>query len=222
MSLLKNTAYLSLGIQFVTGVIELLGLTIKVPENIVIYKELLFLELIVQTIEFIFYVWLVRNIHNKNITKYRYFDWFITTPTMLLTLMIYLDVNRKENTILEYIQNNLQIVLVIFILNALMLFFGLLGELGVLQEKYAVMIGFIPFTMYYYIIYQKFIQDKNVPSDVIKVYYYFLVIWGLYGVAALLPFEYKNSMYNILDLFAKNFFGLFLVYIIYQNRNKIQ
>ena len=217
MSLLKNTAYLSLGIQVVTGLIEILGLTIKVPENIEIFRQLLILELFVQVIELLFYIWLVQNIHNKNITKYRYFDWFITTPTMLLTLMIYLDVNRKENTILEYIKNNLQIVLVIFILNALMLFFGLLGELGVLQEKYAVMIGFIPFIMYYYIIYQKFIQDKNVPYEVKKVYYYFLVIWGLYGVAALLPFDYKNSMYNILDLFAKNFFGIFLVYIIYQN-----
>ena len=219
MNLLKNTAYLSLGIQVVTGLIEILGLTIKVPENIEIFRQLLELELFVQVIELLFYIWLVQNIHNKNITKYRYFDWFITTPTMLLTLMIYLDVNRKENTILEYIKNNLQIVLVIFILNALMLFFGLLGELGVLQEKYAVMIGFIPFIMYYYIIYQKFIQDKNVPYEVKKVYYYFLVIWGLYGVAALLPFDYKNSMYNILDLFAKNFFGIFLVYIIYQNRN---
>jgi bacteriorhodopsin len=36
----------------------------------------------------------------------------------------------------------------------------------------------------------------------------------MYGIAALLPYNLKNSIYNILDLFAKNFFGLFLTYII--------
>jgi bacteriorhodopsin len=218
MKLVKYTAYLSLLVQFITGIIDFWGLQIEVPENIIIFKDLLFLELLVQIVEFIFYIWLVRNIENKNITKYRYFDWFVTTPTMLLTLMVYLDVNRKEKSILEYVKNNMGLIVLIFILNAFMLFFGLLGELGVMKEKYAVLLGFIPFILYYYIIYKKFIQDKNLPSSVVNVYWYFLFVWGLYGVAALLPFDGKNSMYNILDLFSKNFFGLFLVYIIYINR----
>jgi hypothetical protein len=37
----------------------------------------------------------------------------------------------------------------------------------------------------------------------------------LYGVAAVLPYGSKNAMYNVLDLFSKNFFGLFLGYLIY-------
>jgi len=218
MPLLQTTAYLSLLIQFITGAIDVWGLTIQVEERTNIFKQLLFLELMVQAIEFSFYVWLVQNIKNKNITKYRYYDWFITTPTMLITLMVYLDVNRKENSILEYIKNNFLLVITILILNALMLFFGYLGEIGVLKEKIAVGLGFIPFALYYYILYQKYIKDTNIPDETKKVYYYFLFIWGLYGIAALLPFEYKNSMYNVLDLFSKNFFGIFLVYIIYQNR----
>jgi bacteriorhodopsin len=38
----------------------------------------------------------------------------------------------------------------------------------------------------------------------------------VYGIAALLPYNVKNAMYNILDLFAKNFFGIFLAYVLYQ------
>lgn len=31
---------------------------------------------------------------------------------------------------------------------------------------------------------------------------------------AILPYYLKNALYNILDLFAKNFFGIFLSYIL--------
>ena len=47
-----------------------------------------------------------------------------------------------------------------------------------------------------------------------KLFLYFFFFWSLYGVAALFPYDIKNSFYNILDLFAKNFFGLFLSYLI--------
>jgi hypothetical protein len=39
-------------------------------------------------------------------------------------------------------------------------------------------------------------------------------IWALYGVAFLCPSVVKNVSYTILDIFAKNFFGIFLYYII--------
>jgi bacteriorhodopsin len=35
-----------------------------------------------------------------------------------------------------------------------------------------------------------------------------------YGIVAILPYYLKNALYNILDLFAKNFFGIFLSYIL--------
>jgi hypothetical protein len=40
-------------------------------------------------------------------------------------------------------------------------------------------------------------------------------IWALYGVAFLLPSIPKNIGYTILDILAKNFFGIFLAYAIY-------
>jgi len=33
-----------------------------------------------------------------------------------------------------------------------------------------------------------------------------------------LPYNIKNTCYNILDLFSKNFFGLFLTYLILTNK----
>lgn len=43
------------------------------------------------------------------------------------------------------------------------------------------------------------------------LFWFYFIFWSLYGVAAGLEYELKNAMYNILDLFAKNFIGVFLV-----------
>jgi bacteriorhodopsin len=40
--------------------------------------------------------------------------------------------------------------------------------------------------------------------------------WALYGLFALLNYTAKNVSYNILDLFAKNFFGVFLSLVIWR------
>jgi bacteriorhodopsin len=60
--------------------------------------------------------------------------------------------------------------------------------------------------------------NKDKPSYVPRhaLFFYFFVVWGLYGVAALAPHRLKNTGYNILDLFAKNFFGVYLVSLIFQ------
>jgi len=221
MTLLKNTAYASLVVQFLTGIADIWGLTIEVLEQFQIFKQLLTIELVVQVVEFVYYIWMTLNIDKKkNITVYRYFDWFITTPLMLLTLMVYLENNAEQpiSSVVEFVQKYKGIVAIVIILNFLMLFFGLIGELGWMDKRTSAIIGFIPFALYYLIIYRAFIYQKPVSNQKKNVYFYFLFVWLLYGVAALLPYIYKNSMYNILDLFAKNFFGLFLVYIIYTNQ----
>ena len=100
-----------------------------------------------------------------------------------------------------------------------MLIFGLFSELKILNTKTAVALGFVPFILYFKIIYNNFI-NKNSPPRQIIMYSFFVIIWSLYGVAALLPYNEKNTMYNILDLFAKNFFGIILIYIVMANRIK--
>ena len=243
--LLLTTVYISLFVQILTGGLDIYALTLHYPSEALILKSLLWLETFVQVIEGTFYVWLVnqfRLINIENITSKRYFDWVITTPTMLFTLCIYLDYlrnSKKENiennsttkpnhkttkpsnsfTVLyDSFQNNKSNIITIVILNAIMLLFGYLGELNIMNNYLAVFLGFIPFFAMFYIIYEnyaKFTQNGE------TLFWYFSIVWSLYGVAALMPFVWKNISYNILDIFAKNFFGIFLAYIaiIYKNGN---
>ena len=152
----------------------------------------------------------------KNITITRYYDWVITTPTMLFTYSIFLlhTKNLEENKnheLFKLINDEKYTLIAIVLLDWLMLYFGYIGELGKMSVNLSTFLGFIPFTMMFYIIYEKY--SKYSPIG-ITTFYYFVFIWGLYGVAALMSYEVKNIMYNILDLFAKNFFGLYLAYVL--------
>ena len=169
--------------------------------------------------EGMFYFWLAYNFTKViNVTPKRYIDWVITTPTMLITLMMYLIYLNKrvenetnELDLFTLLKDNLNIVIPVVILNWLMLLFGYLGEMGIIPILLGVFLGFIPFLIYYYIIYVNYVT-QNVSN---LLFWYFFFFWSLYGFAAVLPYYVKNSFYNILDLFAKNFFGIFLSYIIF-------
>ena len=51
-----------------------------------------------------------------------------------------------------------------------------------------------------------------------KIFVLLFIIWGLYGIAFMLSDIAKNNLINFLDLFAKNFFGIFLFYEAYKLR----
>ena len=108
-------------------------------------------------------------------------------------------------------KNNLKIFIPVLLLNWLMLLFGYLGEMKIIPVFLGVFLGFIPFLIYYYMIYLNYVTQN---ASNYLLFWYFFFFWSLYGFAAVLPYYVKNSMYNILDLFAKNFFGIFLSYII--------
>jgi len=217
--MLYESAYISLIIQLITGSTDIWGLSIKVPKDKEIFRDLLKIELGVQSIEFIFYIWMVYNFDKiKNITPYRYLDWIITTPIMLITLTAYLS-NEKYDSLKSYILNDKIFITKIVILNLLMLILGLLGELNKLNYTTAILLGFLPFIYYFKLIYDKF-MIKNPSQDKVKLFWFFIIVWTLYGVVAFLPYKEKNISYNILDLFSKNLLGLFLVYILWKNRIK--
>ena len=221
--MLYESAYFSLIVQFIIGIINIYGLNIDVPSDKIIFKDLLKLEFVVQIIEFIFYTWMIINLKLiENITPYRYLDWFITTPTMLLTLIIYLS-NKNNTSLQEYISKNKMFLIKIVILNMIMLLFGLAGELNYMNYNTAIILGFIPFIYYFKIIYEKYLinntdtdtdTDTDKDKDKIKIYWFFFIIWTIYGIAAFLPYTEKNIAYNILDLFSKNLFGVLLIIII--------
>ena len=207
----------SLIIQLVVGLVGFLAINVEVATKEELLKDLLKVELFVQIIEFIFYVWLIYYLHgvSQNITPFRYLDWAITTPVMLITLSAFLNHDGNTTTRLsDFLSNNTGSVIKIVLLNALMLGCGLLGEFGYLSQYISTALGFIPFALNF-----KNIKDSFLPlsDDFFKnaVFYWFVFFWALYGVFALMSYTIKNTGYNILDIFAKNFFGLFLAYVIW-------
>jgi hypothetical protein len=214
------TLVISIIVQIITGIIEIGAIFVKVPTIYFLIRQLLILELLVQIIEGSFYLWLAYNFTKVlNVTPKRYIDWVITTPTMLITLMLYLiylnkRVENKTNELdfFTLLKENSNIIIPVVVLNWLMLLFGYLGEMRIIPVLVGVFLGFIPFLIYYYIIYVNFVTQN---TSGYLLFWYFFFFWSLYGFVAVLPYYIKNSFYNILDLFAKNFFGLFLSYIIF-------
>ena len=226
---------LSVAVQVISAVIQFFPMFMNVPPAYIILKQLLILENIVQVVQGSFYAWLIYSIKSEtNITPKRYMDWVITTPIMLITLicyMIFLRTNDENSKNIETIQpmqetekNEKYSVLDMF---NIMLLFGYLGEINVIPVTWAILIGFIPFVIYYYIIYVKFVKVNdshltgdnpaitNINTTILKLFLYFVFFWSLYGLIGFLPYYIKNTLYNIIDLFSKNFFGLLLSYLIF-------
>ena len=219
--MIYTSGVISLVVQLLVGVIDYLAVNIDISKKDEILKDLLELELFVQVIEFIFYVWLIYYFSkvSGNITPFRYLDWGITTPLMLISLSAYL--NHDGNTssrLTDFLSKHSNSIVKIVLLNAAMLLFGLVGELGYLSPLLSTALGFIPFILNF-----KYIKDTFLPSDKDKfknaVFYWFVFFWSLYGVFALTNYTIKNTGYNILDVFAKNFFGLFLAYVVWSKSN---
>jgi hypothetical protein len=219
--LVQLTTYVSIFIQFLTGLFGAIGLKYRLPIPHKILGDALKLEMIVQTIEFLFYVWLITYFSLEKMALTRYYDWFITTPVMLFTTMLVyeylIQVERNKDTKLtftDFIKKYKNIIITVVISNFIMLLAGYLGELGVISITLATIIGFIALAFSFIVIYKHFayqLQDKE------KVLFYLLVIfWSLYGIAYLFPVAIKNISYNFLDIIAKNFFGLYLYYKIVQ------
>jgi len=143
-----------------------------------------------------------------DISKTRYVDWTITTPMMLLTLCIVLgsNINKKVDI------STLSIVL---LLNYIMLYVGYLGETNAVnltgtKEMNLLLvsiIGFIPFTGMFYLIFKNFVQPKYNFANYC-LYFFYLIVWSLYGIVYLFKEEYKNICMNILDCIAKCLIGL--------------
>jgi hypothetical protein len=234
--IIHKSAKYSLGAQIFTGIVDGLALQVDVDPKDFVLKQLLGLELVVQMIEAVFYIWLVKSFHKiDDITKFRYYDWVLSTSIMLYTLIIYLvylqDENKegKKKTLSQLQEENKGTIRIVLFLNLLMLMFGYLGEIRKLDTCASVNIGYLPFLTYFKIIYDKYVRTdvldkKNVSIEnkkqIQQLFWYFYIFWSMYGIAAYMPYKPKNVAYNVLDLFSKNFFGLFLSYQVYKRRKQ--
>jgi bacteriorhodopsin len=130
----------------------------------------------------------------------RYLDWSITTPIMLLVLVLALLYNTNGGAL------NFFSFLAILLLNYGMLGCGYLGELQMMDKTFANSIGFLFFIAMYVFIYKKYVGN-NFDNKIL--FFAFVVLWAFYGVVYFMDEISKNVLYNILDLLSKCFVGIF-------------
>ena len=218
IELLKNTVKFSLLVQVITGIITLNGLFIDLPTKDRPLKTINKLENVVQLIEAIYYTYIVYTISKLDLDKVvrlRYLDWFFTTPIMLISTIMFMEYKRRDEIkeeqldFKEFYSKNKSAISKIVFFNFMMLLFGFLGETEILDKYLSVSIGFIFFGLTFREVH-KFTKNIDINK---KIFTIVIILWGLYGVAAMLEPLEKNISYNILDMFSKNFYGLYIYYI---------
>ena len=139
---------------------------------------------------------------------------------MILSSIAYFSYNNRklENvsfTLFDLLKDDYKKIVEILYYNFGMLFFGYLQEINLIHILFSTLIGF---TFFFYLFYKLYIYYVRESSENYLIFYIMTGIWSIYGIAALFNFKIKNAFYNILDIFSKNFYGLFLAYLIYTLR----
>lgn len=169
-------------------------------------RNILNLETCISVVAAFFYARFVQEIKEgvdyKTINVTRYTDWAITTPIMLLVLVLAFLYNTDGGP-MKFVS-----YLIILFFNYIMLGFGYLGEIGFMDKNYANTMGFIGFFGLYYYIYITYISGKG-NSDNKILYWTFFILWIFYGVFYFMDETTRNVGYNILDLLSKCFVGIF-------------
>jgi len=222
MELVKSTAILSLVLQIVGAVFIVMGFFYKLKPEDKVLKDILIMELTVQIVEGMMYVYLIRQFTKGNIdTSLRYYDWFISTPVMLLATLLFLKYlyQKPVNTVETFKEDNLQVSWIV-VLNFLMLLVGFMGEQGKLNRWVSFILG-SGFLVGSFGILSEYARKTKYGQIFLSIMF---GVWGFYGLAFLLPVNARNISYNFLDLFAKNFYGIFLYIVIlrqYRQEKKI-
>jgi bacteriorhodopsin len=203
MALVTGTFYITYVMLVTTATITIIEAISTKSSTI---RHIMNLESCISIVAAFFYTRFIKMLGQKNlkwsdITHTRYLDWFITTPMMLLVLCMVLAYNNRETV-------HAPLYILVFFLNVGMLTSGYLGETHHVSKMVALVIGFLFFFAMFALIYKRYIAraTKNFMNNVI--FYIFLGVWSMYGVAFMMSDVPKNVMYNILDLIAKCIVGL--------------
>jgi len=145
-------------------------------------------------------------------TWYRYIDWFITTPVMLLSTIILMEhLNDPTTTFGSFFTDYWRESVYVVLNNALMLAFGLASERGwIVPRSLALSIGFLPFVSAFAIVLGTFARTPSSAALGASVFF----VWSLYGVVAFWGRRNKNIGYNALDVVSKNFYGVLVSVLI--------
>lgn len=218
--IVRNSTIYSLIVQIITGIIGGAALFVPLEQKDKILGDVLGLEMGVQVIELIFYFWFLFVKDIGTITTTRYFDWFLSTPVMLLTMSAYFSYESlkekfRHQSIHDFVKENQRPLLAIFFFNFLMLLAGYLGEIGLVTKLFAFLYGFVALSLSFGTIYKNFVLREGFVQNFFGI---MAVAWSGYGVAYLFDPVKKNVIYTILDIIAKNFFGLYLGFNIFKLR----
>ena len=144
----------------------------------------------------------VDNIPLEKINNMRYSDWVITTPFMLLALSMLLGYENK-------IAVRFKSFILVLISNLFMLGFGYAGEIGLLNRNLASFMGFLFLLLTFGIIWKLFMTCAKATYQSKLIFWLYLGLWSLYGVFYHTNEATKMIGYNMLDLTAKAFVGIF-------------
>lgn len=136
------------------------------------------------------------------ITELRYIDWSITTPFMLLSLLVVLAFNSKKIV-------HMTLLIPVILLNYIMLFAGYLGEINYISRLTGMIVGFIAFFIMFFIIYVNYMNSAFIFSNAL-IYWLYFIVWSVYGIVYMYRQETKNIITNVLDCIAKCLIGIFL------------
>ena len=207
---------ISLVIQWITFFTNVFGLFQPLAAKDFVLKEILGLETVVQGIELGFYSWYQSHIKDKviDVTEFRYYDWVLTTPMMLFSTMGFYKYltysDEKPMRLWTFFQENSTSIVFILFMNFLMLVFGYLQEIGLVTLVTSTVFGFGALFTAFFSMYTNFVA----PAPKQFIFFFVFFVWSLYGIAAMFENHWKNTLYNILDIFAKNFYGVYLSYFI--------
>jgi len=226
--IVKDTLHLSFFIQILTLILGLLIVFLtNVSSSNRLIREALILENAVQIIEGSFYIWFIyfytKNVDKEDIAKYRYYDWFFSTPLMIISTVAYFHYNNTKlyglsasasaaSSLYNFIKTDIAKISELLFYNFNMLFIGYLQELKLIPLTISTIFGFLFLGLLFYKTFVYYVKNNSANY---LIFYLMLFIWALYGIAALYKNKIKNASYNILDVFSKNFFGLFLAYLVY-------
>lgn len=206
--LVVSSFYMSYAFLLTTGIITFIE-ALRTSELKI--RNMMNLETCISFVATYFYGLFVLMIGDKSkptdynkINQLRYMDWSITTPLMLLVLITVLLFNTDKKSSIGVFA-----YLFVFILNYGMLGFGYLGDAQIMERTVANLLGFGCYALLFGFIFTRYVLPKYHFGNYL-LFFSYVVIWGMYGIAYFCDEITKNLYYNILDAIAKALVGILI------------
>lgn len=190
-------------------------------------EAVLVLELVVQVVELVWYLVVGALYYFRKMSigvEYRYWDWAVTTPAMLISILLFVwylqcDLLTVDNLLQD--TSKVAAVATVVVLDWIMLLIGYAYEArwtsvtNLLDfgggSGSGLLLGFIPFVGSFVPIFVSVYAKPDAVSWFVSILTF--CIWLLYGVVAVVyarPQDamLKNTYYNILDVVSKNAAGI--------------